>query len=105
MMDFYRRYQTAILFIVVVWVAYAGYQFFFASTGDPVLTVSEEATSADQEFIALLFELRGITLDNAVFGDPVFKSLSDFSLELVPEPVGRDNPFAPLGATPTAPAR
>ncbi|MEK7063729.1 MAG: hypothetical protein AAB955_03510 [Patescibacteria group bacterium] len=100
MMDLFRRYQTIILFIVAVAFIFLGYKAFFAPAEDPaVLTVSEEASGPDQELIALLFELRAIQLDPAIFADPIFQSLSDFSLELVPEPTGRQNPFAPLGGT------
>ena len=71
------------------------------------------ASQADKDLVTTLLQLRSVTLDGTIFSDPVFKSLKDFGSEIVPEPVGRENPFAPLpgrGATaakpttPTTPA-
>jgi len=52
----------------------------------------------EREIISLLLELRAIKLDSELFESNVFKSLKDFGVVLEPEPVGRVNPFAPLGA-------
>lgn len=98
MMNLFRQYQSAITFIVVVGVLYLGYQFFFAApTEDALIVTTEQGAGPDQDLIALLFELKSIRLDNAIFGDPLFQSLNDFGQTLVQEPVGRQNPFAPLG--------
>lgn len=100
MMNLFRQYQTVITFIVVVIVAYLGYQYFFAPSNEEAITVTETPNSGvDQDLIALLLELRSIRLDNEIFADPLFQSLTDFSKELVSEPVGRPNPFAPFGVT------
>ena len=110
MMNLIKQYQTAILFVVVVGVAYLGYTYLFAAPTEPALTTTETATAPDQDLIALLLQLKAIRLDNALFTDPLFQSLTDYSKELVVEPVGRPNPFAPLGgtaapATPTTPKK
>jgi hypothetical protein len=67
----------------------------------PILTTSgttgsPSADSSDQELVATLLALRAVTLSGTIFQDPAFISLSDFSTPIVPEPVGRPNPFAPL---------
>ena len=49
------------------------------------------------DLIALLLELKSIKLDTAILQNPTFLTLQDFSVTLIPEPVGRVNPFAPLG--------
>ncbi len=97
------KYRTALLFVLAVGLIYGGYQFFFAPPNEKALTVVTEgpASGPDQELIALLLELRGLTLDGVLFEDPVFRSLEDFGKELVTEPVGRINPFAPLGGSAT----
>ncbi|MBI2100519.1 MAG: hypothetical protein HYT47_00645 [Candidatus Vogelbacteria bacterium] len=52
----------------------------------------------DDEFLRLLDRLEDIELDAAaVFNHPVWDSLENFRRPLVPEPVGRRNPFAPPG--------
>lgn len=97
-MDLIKKYQTVILFVVVVAVLFGGYQFFFAESTEPALLVTPTgAAGPDQDLVALLFQLKGIRLDNALFADPLFQSLKDFGKDLVAEPIGRVNPFAPLG--------
>lgn len=97
MMDLFNQYRTAIGFLVIVLLLFAGYQFFFAEPEGSVVTVTQTpGAGPDQDLVALLFELRAIRLDNEIFSDPLFTSLADFGQELVPEPTGRQNPFAPL---------
>lgn len=107
MMDLIKKYQTAIVFLVIVAVLFGAYQFFVGTADEPALTVTTTAVSGpDQDLVALLFELKSIRLDSALFADPVFQSLKDFGRELVSEPIGRVNPFAPLeGASIVTPTR
>ena len=103
-MDFIKQYQTGIIFLAIVLALFLGYQYFFADETGAVVEVTALNSGADQELVALLFELKGIQLDDSIFTDPVFQSLNDFGRDLVPEPVGRKNPFAPLtGSTPIKP--
>lgn len=104
MMQFIKQYATALWFIGIVLVLYLGYSFFLAPSDEPALTVTNTASSPDADLVALLFELKNIRLDNALFTDPVFRALKDFGQDLVVEPVGRTNPFAPLNGQTTRPA-
>lgn len=97
MMDLIKKYSTALSFIAIVAVLYGAYALFFAEPSEPALTVTETGVSPDQDLIALLFELKQIRLDSELFENPLFTSLKDFGQDLVTEPVGRQNPFAPLG--------
>lgn len=54
------------------------------------------ATSVDSDVVGVLLQLRSISLSGTIFSDPAFQSLQDFGREIVPEPAGRSNPFAPL---------
>ena len=54
------------------------------------------ATSVDSDVVGVLLQLRSISLSGTIFTDPAFQSLQDFGREIVPEPAGRPNPFAPL---------
>lgn len=104
MINLIRQYQTVLIFIVVVIGAYVGYQSFFAPSNEVVVTSTlEGGAQSDQDLVRLLFNLKAIRLDDAIFVDPLFTSLIDYGKELVPEPVGRQNPFAPLGGTPLPP--
>ena len=99
-MQLFRRYKTVLLIGILVIIAFVVYSILFGNTTDEVLVseTQQERSEIESELIALLLQLREVELDPSLFGDPVFQSLRDFSTELVPEPVGRQNPFAPLGA-------
>ena len=62
-----------------------------------------------KDFLALLLSVKNIKLDDAIFSDLAFKSLSDSSITLTPDGnEGRSNPFAQFGndsapTTPTTP--
>jgi hypothetical protein len=60
---------------------------------------SPSEDTADRELVESLLTLRAITLSGTIFTDPAFQKLQDFGTMIVPEPVGRANPFAPRGQT------
>lgn len=62
-------------------------------------TFSSPTSEAERDLVATLSQLRTLTLDGTVFSDPAFQSLRDFGSQIVSEPVGRANPFAPLSST------
>lgn len=100
MSDFIRRYRNIIIVISLTVVAFVVYSLFFTGTPRSALMTEEvNATEAavEQELISLLLQLRSIKLDTALFSNTRFQSLEDFGQEIVDEPVGRTNPFAPLG--------
>lgn len=66
------------------------------ATAQPLLATDTPLSAGDQELVATLLELRAVSLNGTIFSDPIFLSLKDFGKEIVPEPVGRPNPFAPL---------
>lgn len=70
----------------------------------PAQSVGGAAGASDGGIVATLLTLRAVKLDGTIFTDPAFKNLKDFSTEIVPEAIGRPNPFAPLSsqALPTA---
>lgn len=75
------------------------YSFFFTGNDTRTLVtqdVDPAQAAVEQELIALLLELRSIRLDVSLFDNTDFTSLTDFSQELVAEPIGRENPFSPL---------
>lgn len=109
-MDIFKNKKIAGLAVGVVLLGLV-YYVYSSSGSSALLTSSEEATSPlSQEILTVLGELRTITLDPALFSDPVFVSLTDFGVTIPPQQAGRRNPFAPVGApsatpsTPSAPA-
>lgn len=84
----------------VIIVAFIAYSVFYNPDTGSALTqsnVNPEQAAVEQELISLLLALRSIELNTAIFEDERFRGLEDLSQEIVPEPVGRDNPFAPIG--------
>jgi hypothetical protein len=62
-------------------------------------------TGEEQDLINQLLRLRSLRLDEKIFTDPAFTSLTDFSQTIPPEPVGRANPFLPVGVAPSQPIK
>lgn len=95
----FNKYKNIIIIVAVIGLAFVVYTFLFGGEKGAALSsqdVNPSQTAVEQELIALLLELRSIKLDVSLFDSEEFISLQDFSQELVPEPVGRTNPFAPL---------
>lgn len=93
---------TALIVVVGIWYGMRDAE----PSGD--LLVTETFTGPESEvekdLVATLLELRSISLDGTIFSDPAFLRLADYGSEIIPEPIGRPNPFAPLeGASTTAP--
>ncbi len=97
MSPLFRNLALALILALLVWL---GYIIFFQE--DEVLVSSSnsgvvnEAVRDGQEFLFRLQQVRSVKLNGALFEDPRFHSLLDIRQELVPETVGRENPFLPL---------
>lgn len=114
------RSVTSVLSVVGIGIVVAGAIWYGMSQGSgsssgSLIANQPVATSADErELVETLLALRSVTLDGSIFTQPAFMSLKDFGTQIVPEPAGRPNPFAPLGggggapiqqvASPTVPA-
>jgi hypothetical protein len=99
MMDLIRNNKIIVAVVGLAIAALAWYMLSGPSVPDAILTqtaVDPERQSIEAQFISSLLDLRTIRLDGQIFENPAFGALHDFSIEIVPEPVGRDNPFAPL---------
>lgn len=70
----------------------------FAKGEQPIITTTAEDPTAEvsRDLIATLNSLNTIRLDETLFSDPVFISLSDFGVIIPAQPIGRRNPFAPI---------
>ena len=94
-MDFIKKNMTTIGgAVILVLGVYVYFTYFSAGTSAP-LTASDNAVSGN--LLATLGSLHTIKLDNSIFTNPVFVSLSDFGTTIPPQSSGRGNPFAPVG--------
>lgn len=60
---------------------------------------NQDARILSAQISQALLKIQQIKLDRDIFDNPVFASLQDRSQEIADEPIGRSNPFAPLGDT------
>lgn len=83
------------------------YYFFSRDTSSPDLLASVpagEVSGVEGDLLTTLRELKSLKLDDSIFADNVFLRLTDFSQPLTPQPIGRSNPFAPLGTDISTPS-
>lgn len=106
----WNKIKNILIFVVIAGVLIAGYVLFMqkpkqaalvSTTTTPTNTETgvEDTAKLGQDFLNLLFSVKSINLDAAVFDTPTFGSLKDSSIILIPDgSEGRPNPFAPIGA-------
>jgi hypothetical protein len=102
-MNWILQHKLLLIIAIVVFVGGAWYSL-SQSGGSSALLTTETATvdgSASQGLVGTLLALRAVTLSGTIFSEPAFVSLQDFGTTIVPEPVGRDNPFAPVSSQAT----
>lgn len=105
-MNFISQHKLTSLLILILLIGAAWWGFTQSSGPAPVLTTNNlgNATGTeDAQIVSTLLQLQAVSLSGTVLGDPGFLSLQDFTTQVVSEPIGRPNPFAPVPAS-TAPA-
>lgn len=89
--------STTIIIIVVVVLA-AGAYFFYQGKSTPVTggLVAQDNSDIGFAEVRLLEQIRSVHIDRSLFDDAEFRALQDYSVAIPPQPIGRDNPFAPI---------
>ena len=90
--------------LVIVVILFTAYKFLVAKKEPPetsvktssTIEIDREESFAVREAASTLQRIKNIEIDTTVFSGDVFKSLKDYRVEVLPVPVGRDNPFAPI---------
>ena len=98
MTAFFSQHKIIITIIAIV-ILGVGWYGLFGSSGEAPVLVSGTSAAADPgaEVVRTLAQMHSISLSGTIFSDPAFRQLKDFGTQIVPEPVGRSNPFAPIG--------
>ena len=100
-MAFISQHKLIIGVGLLLVLAFAWYGLSGGSTSTPTLTTTGgSGNAADKNLVSILLALRAVKLDATILSDQSFLSLRDFSTQIVPEPVGRQDPFAPLTVAP-----
>lgn len=95
-----RNIRTVVLISILV-VGGAWYVFSRDTKTDDTLLTSETVlaeSTVEKGIVETLLTLRAVSLSGTIFSDPAFRVLKDFGTQIIQEPVGRPNPFAPRGA-------
>lgn len=107
MMSLFARNKILLILVGFV-VLGAGWYVLSGSSSSPDILETEagpgsvSANPQEADLVQTLLALRTVSLSGTILTDPAFMSLHDFGTEIIPEPVGRPNPFAPLGASGSA---
>ena len=99
---FFQKYKKIILIIAVLLIALLGYSLLSEPKETETLLVSTNQVTQSQvvgnEIISALNQIQTLNLSSDIFSDPVFRSLIDRSTPIPDEPVGKSNPFSPIGS-------
>lgn len=92
--------KNKILLIALVIVSAVGFYLFKGDKEEPLTTaVTGGAGTIGQELIIELNRLKGLrSIRSDIFKDNAFISLEDFTQTVTAQPLGRENPFAPIGS-------
>lgn len=107
-----RAIFRLLFIIIIILAAFFIYRFFFVAGKsvetpgvEPLLAATGPRAPADDEFLKLLEQVKGIQLaPELVFNHPSWRSLENYRKELGEEPRGRTNPFLPPGFDSLPPA-
>lgn len=94
-MSFIQHNTLLVVFLVIVVAGGAWWGLTSGSTS-PLLASANAGHGEDQTFVDTLLKLNAISLAGTILKDPLFADLRDFGVDIVQEPSGRPNPFAPL---------
>jgi hypothetical protein len=93
--------KKIIIPLLIIIIGFVAYSVFIKKEESTSLLKKELPTSTDvlgADIIRAINQISSLELKRDVFNDPIFKTLVDRSEDLKPEPVGRLNPFAPIGS-------
>jgi hypothetical protein len=95
-MQFIKDNKMYILLIVLALAGVWIYLTYFSGGSSSATLSSDNSSPLSQDVLVTLNNLHTIKLDNTLFSDPLFTSLSDYGVAIPPQTAGRHNPFAPL---------
>ncbi|HEY4514122.1 MAG TPA: hypothetical protein VJH69_02250 [Candidatus Paceibacterota bacterium] len=102
-MKYILRHKLLLVLVVLLLIGFIWY-----GSGDesssPLTTEDTDVNNPSREIVTKLLALQVVTLTGTIFSDPAFKGLKDFSTQIIPEEMGRPDPFAPLGRSADAAA-
>ena len=101
-MDILKENKVILVIVVIIIALLAFYGMSGGGSSSALLSAKSPATDTsvnDRELLQLLTDMRNIHLEGHIFESTAYTSLQDFGRSIIPEPVGRQDPFAPLQKT------
>lgn len=99
MLNSIKQNKILIVSLVVVAIFFVWFSMSGKGKSTKILTSQSARTISnkkDREVLQSLEATKAIRLNNALFKTTAFKSLVDFGQNIIPEPIGRINPFSPV---------
>jgi hypothetical protein len=93
-----KNNKSIVVAVIIFSVALGIYQLFLKPS--PAIDVSlsgESVEGVGADVVRLRDSLQQVSLDTSLFSSLVYRALVDFTSELSPQPIGRNNPFGPIG--------
>jgi hypothetical protein len=98
-----QKIKQIIIAVVIIVIAFIGFKYFFGDTSASNSTLTADTSSQQfvdgQAILTLLNRLNKVTLNEAIFSNPVFAGLVSFEVPIPDQVTGRTNPFAPIGSS------
>lgn len=94
-------FRNIIIIVGVIVLAIAGFIFYGYLFGEPeaeTVTLELDENFVGKPIIDELERIQNLSIDGKLFERTSYQALVDRTVEVAPEPFGRDNPFAPIGA-------
>ncbi|OIP77647.1 MAG: hypothetical protein AUK16_01390 [Parcubacteria group bacterium CG2_30_44_11] len=90
------KIQNLIVLLGIILIAFLGYYLYTQNANSQLMngTIDNQVALETSLFLERLIILQGISLDDSLFSNSRFQSLVDFSEPIIPQPIGRDNPFS-----------
>jgi len=102
------KYKNIIIIAAIIGIGLIAYSFLKPDpTVESLLETTQRQDSAQvlcDEITSAINQINSLKLDRSVLDDPIVKNLVDHSKPIIPEPVGRINPFAPINSEVNSPA-
>jgi len=89
--------NKGIIIAVILFVGAIGAYNLFIKSGDVSIAGDSNTEKVGSDVLALNANIQTVTLNTTLFTTTLYKSLVDFSTTIPNQPVGRHNPFGPIG--------
>ena len=98
MKNFLQSNKNIIIVVIFLIVAFIAYKYLVPSS-TPTSALNTSVVSAGADVVALSNSIKSATLDDgALVNSSEYMSLKDFSTTITMQPIGRVNPFSPIGS-------